>query len=243
MKLKKKNKNKKSKASLPTKTHVYFILDRSGSMGMIRDDVIGGFNTYIAEQKDAGNDDMLLTLVQFDSQDSFEVLEEATPIAKVRDLDSSVYVPRAGTPLLDAEGQAIAMAKTRALALESDKKEPEAIVFVSYTDGMENTSHEYKLADVKKAKDELGKDGIAGSGPWNFVYLGANQDAYAGASSVGTSQVSNTTAWVASSKGVQDSFKTLSSANINYRSARNAGAEVVSNAYLTVDDTSDTDNS
>ncbi len=55
------------------RTHISIILDRTGSMQSIRDDVIGGFNSFLAEQQEASGT-ASLTLVQFDSQDPFEVL-------------------------------------------------------------------------------------------------------------------------------------------------------------------------
>ncbi len=54
-------------------THITVILDRTGSMQSIRDDVIGGFNAFLQEQQ-ALPGKATLTLVQFDSQDPYEVL-------------------------------------------------------------------------------------------------------------------------------------------------------------------------
>ncbi len=50
------------------RSHLYVLLDRSGSMESMRADVIGGFNNLLAEQQ-ADGPDARLTLVQFDSQD------------------------------------------------------------------------------------------------------------------------------------------------------------------------------
>jgi hypothetical protein len=46
---------------------IFFILDRSGSMDLIRDDVIGGYNAFINDQKIL-NPDSLATLWQFDNE-------------------------------------------------------------------------------------------------------------------------------------------------------------------------------
>ena len=239
MKLKKNKKADKTKAAaLPKKTHIYFVLDRSGSMASIADDVIGGFNKYVEDQEAAGDDDLVLTLVQFDSQDPFEIIENATPIGEVKPLSREVFVPRGATPLLDSEGKTIALAKERAASLS--KKDREAIVFVSYTDGMENASMEYTRDQIAKMKEELGKDGHAKSGPWNFVYLGANQDAYKGAAAVGNMQVRNVQTYQATSKGVSDSFDGLSAASVRYRGDRAGGQTIASNAFLNTDDTDST---
>ena len=54
-------------------THISVILDRTGSMETIRDDTIGGFNVFLDEQKNQPGT-ATLTLVQFDSQDSYEII-------------------------------------------------------------------------------------------------------------------------------------------------------------------------
>ena len=87
-------------------THISVILDRTGSMESIRDDTIGGFNAFLGEQK-AQKGKATLTLVQFDSQDPYEVVHRFKPIKEVPELTRETYVPRATTPLLDALGRGI----------------------------------------------------------------------------------------------------------------------------------------
>src|SRR5690606_34951540 len=81
--------------------HFYVLLDRSGSMASMVDDVIGGFNQLIADQQ-ADGPDARITLVQFDSQDPQEVLIDARRVSVSRPLSRATFVPRGGTPLLDA---------------------------------------------------------------------------------------------------------------------------------------------
>jgi len=66
------------------KTHIYILLDRSGSMSSIANDVIGGFNQYMKQQKENGPD-AKVTLVQFDSQDPQEVVVASAPIVEITD--------------------------------------------------------------------------------------------------------------------------------------------------------------
>ncbi len=87
-------------------THITVILDRTGSMESIRDDIIGGFNAFLDEQQKLPGK-ATMTLVQFDSQDPYEVICRFAPVAEVPKLDRNVYVPRASTPLLDAIGRGI----------------------------------------------------------------------------------------------------------------------------------------
>ena len=95
-----------------TNLHIYFVLDRSGSMESMTNDVVGGFNGFLTEQQSDGSD-ALMTLIQFDSNDPHEVLSDAVPIAEVRPLTRQSFVPRGGTPLYDAMGHAITDATIR----------------------------------------------------------------------------------------------------------------------------------
>ncbi len=121
-------------------THIYFLLDRTGSMNPMVDDVVGGFNTFLAEQRAEG-DDARMTLVQFDSQDPFEVMTDAVSLAKVPELTVATFQPRGMTPLLDATGDLIAHAAERVEKRNEAGKKPESIVVVTFTDGEENASH------------------------------------------------------------------------------------------------------
>lgn len=75
------------------------ILDRTGSMESIHDDTIGGFNAFLNEQK-AAPGYATMTLVQFDSQDPYEVLQRFATVSAVP-VRAPLY-PRASTPLFDA---------------------------------------------------------------------------------------------------------------------------------------------
>ena len=95
--------------------HIYFLLDRSGSMQSMAPDVIGGFNSFLAAQRFDGPD-ALMTLTQFDSQDAHEVLCDSVTIDEVADLTERSFIPRGGTPLYDAMGHLIADATIGSLA-------------------------------------------------------------------------------------------------------------------------------
>jgi hypothetical protein len=147
-------------------------------MESMRDDVIGGFNALIAEQQ-ADGPDARITLVQFDSQDPQEVLIDGRRITHARPLSRSTYVPRGGTPLLDATGQLIARASVRQQERAVLGKRPEVITFVTITDGHENQSREYSRQDIVGLVEEKTAQG------WTFAYLGADLDAYGEAGGMG----------------------------------------------------------
>jgi uncharacterized protein YegL len=152
--------------------HVSFLLDRSGSMGAIREDVIGGFNQFLRQQQGQPGT-CRMTLVQFDTQAPFEVLADAVDVQAMPALDAGRYQPRGGTPLLDALGQLLEHAERRARGRDED-----AIVVV-FTDGHENASRTWTRAALFERIAALQERG------WTFVFLGANQDSYAEAGALG----------------------------------------------------------
>ena len=146
-------------------SHIYFVLDRSGSMASCVDDTIGGFNTFIDNQK-KDNMEAYMSLYLFDNE--YTSLYENKLISEVLNLDTKTYVPRGSTSLLDAIGCTIKTAE------KTDNN-----IIVILTDGFENTSKTYTKCHVKdliEMKEHMG---------WNFVFLAANQDAISTAQSLG----------------------------------------------------------
>lgn len=197
-------------------THIAVLLDRSGSMGVVKDETISGFNYFLKEQQTAG-DNASLTLVQFDSE-STDVVHEARPVRDVPDLNQDTYQPRGSTPLLDALGQTI-ISTGKTLAAIPEAKRPDKVVFVVITDGEENASHHFTKARVKEMIDHQ-----TGRYNWKFIYLGANQDAFAEAGAVGIamataanySPVNTAKAFAGTSANVASYRKSGRAASLNY---------------------------
>lgn len=158
-------------------THITILLDRSGSMESVKDETISGYNAFVKEQREAG-ENASLSLVQFDSQ-GIDTLQEFTPINAVPDLSTDTFQPRGMTPLLDALGRTIT-ATGKALEVIPEANRPDKIVFVVVTDGQENASHEFSKGRIKEMIEHQ-----TSRYNWQFVYLGANQDAFAEAQSIG----------------------------------------------------------
>jgi len=206
------------------RSHFYVVLDRSGSMESMRSDVIGGFNRLLADQQ-ADGPDARMTLIQFDSQDPHEVLVDAVGIAKVRPLTKRTFVPRGGTPLLDATGRTIAKASARELEREKLGKAAEVITVVTITDGMENDSHEWSRPDVLrlvKQKELLG---------WSFVFLGAGLDAYGEAGGMGYDPRS-VQQWAPDGVGAGVAFASLSKAMSGHRAKVRSAAPIVAGDFF-----------
>lgn len=183
-------------------THIYLLLDRSGSMASMVHDVIGGYNRFLADQQRDGAD-ARITVVQFDSQHPQEVVMAGAPIGEARPLDAATYCPRGGTPLLDATGLLISRAHAEAAARAVSGLPKEAIVFVTITDGEENQSREYTLARVRERIAACEAEG------WTFVYLSAALSAYADAGGLGVG-VGATQAFAADATGADRAFADLS---------------------------------
>ena len=165
-------------APAPKVTHMYILVDRSGSMESIAGDVIGGFNQTVAEQAQNGAD-AKLTVIQFDSQDPANVICAGIPIAEMTKLDRTSYQPRGGTPLLDATGLLIGRIRVEQAARVATGLETEDVVFVTITDGQENESREYNLARITQLVEQCKAEG------WTFVYISAAITAYADAAAMG----------------------------------------------------------
>ena len=202
----------KKNQKIARKTHIYILLDRSGSMSSIANDVIGGFNQMIKDQK-ANGPDAQVTLVQFDSQDPQAVIVAGAPIAEITDLTGETFIPRGGTPLLDATGLLIGRVRVEAAAREATGLPKQDILFVSITDGEENESSEYSLPQIKKLFKECEKAG------WTFVFVSAALDAYGDAERIGVKH-GNIQAFDKSAHGTQLAFQSLSHKTIEFRNKK-----------------------
>lgn len=200
-------------------THIHFLLDRSGSMARIAEDVIGGFNTFLAAQQAAGPD-ARITLVQFDSRDPQEVVLDGAPILEAAPLTHRRFVPRGGTPLLDATGLLIDRA-LRAEALEAQQRlqqglPQEQVLFVTLTDGEENQSRLYTLAGIRERIAERTASG------WTFLFLSAGPDAYTEAAGLGI-QRDATMAFQADRAGTQQAMDLITERTLEFRRGQRWG--------------------
>lgn len=113
------------------------LLDRTGSMSKMKDEVINGFNSFIKQQKDVTGD-MLVTFVQFDTENSYEVLYDKRIIEDIPELDERTYIPRAWTPLLESLNKGLT--NMIQYMKSSGDQCAETCIFVLITDGQENSS-------------------------------------------------------------------------------------------------------
>lgn len=194
-------------------TEIVFVLDRSGSMGIIRDDCIGGFNTFLKDQQ-ALPGEARLTLTQFD--DVYEVVYKNKPIQEVEPLTTETFVPRGRTALLDAIGRTVNVVGAELAAMSEDER-PEKLIFVIVTDGEENASKEFTRQRVLEGITHQRENY-----QWEFVFMAANQDAIAAAGDIGI-QPRGAMNFVDDGDGARHAFSSVSKGVSNYRTKGSTG--------------------
>lgn len=157
----------------PDLRHIAVILDRSGSMQAVKTDTEGGLAAFLEAQREAPG---LTTVSLYQFDDQYEAVYERTPLT---DVPPFTLWPRGSTALLDAVGRTITTLAEHVDGLpEADR--PGEVTVVILTDGQENASHEYSKSAVKKLIDQQQSDH-----GWQFVFLGADQDAFQAAGGIG----------------------------------------------------------
>lgn len=189
------------------KTQIICVLDRSGSMSdnNIITESINGFNNFLEEQKKL-KDKATITVALFD--DRYELLYDDVDIQKVEKITNAIWFPRGTTALYDAIGKTINAVRAKHALPDSEK--PAKVLVCIVTDGKENASSEYNLKKIKSLIKECEEDN------WNFIYLAANQDAFAVGSTFGVS-CANTYTYTADAVGVANMSMTLNNASVSYR--------------------------
>jgi uncharacterized protein YegL len=161
------------------KTNVIFILDESGSMESAASDVRGGFNSYVEKIKADGND-YSLSAIKFGT--TVRPLFTNVPLDQAPRLTEENYAPLDTTALYDAIGFTLSEAHKHWGSEQHIYGEDRFIVIIM-TDGFENASKEFSREAITakiKHREEAGN--------WTFVYMGADQDAWAIAGNMGFAQ-------------------------------------------------------
>jgi hypothetical protein len=216
------------------KTDITIVLDKSGSMLVVREDTLATLNKFIEEQQKVPGD-ASLTLVTFagyewgggirrvlrwdpvadetrhDSK-PFQYVLNNVPLADVKRLGFVDYYPKGSTALFDTLCTVIDETGQR-LARLSESERPSKVMCVIITDGEENNSRFKTLKDVKMRID-LQQTTYS----WQFVFLGANQDAFSAAESIGILRAA-TANFAASKQGLDAAGGVLIRATSRYRTA------------------------
>lgn len=179
--------------------HIALLLDRSGSMASVQEDTIGGVNRYFDSQRSHPGL-CTATLAQFDDQ--YELVYNRVPIANVAPRTRENYQPRGWTALHDAMVRTIDEVGAVLAALPESER-PERVLMVTMTDGEENRSRLYNANDVRSRIDHQ-----RANYRWEFVFLGANQDAILTARTFGIPKGSTMT-YAANMAGTQGAIDSI----------------------------------
>jgi hypothetical protein len=191
-------------------TELVFILDRSGSMGGLEGDTIGGYNSMLEKQKKEPGE-AIVTTVLFD--DRYELLHDRFRLQGIKPITGKDYFVRGNTALLDAIGKTI----NKVVDVQRHASEDERaghVMFVITTDGLENSSREFGYRQIRqmieRERTEYG---------WEFIFLGANIDAIAAAERFGIDK-DKAANYRADSAGISLNYESISAAVSNLRASR-----------------------
>jgi hypothetical protein len=159
-------------------TEIVCIIDRSGSMSDIKNDAIGGFNSFLESQKKLPGS-ASLSLALFDHE--YLIPFQNRDIQSVEPLTDKTFVPRGQTALFDAVGRTINEVGAR-LAATPEPERPEKVLVCIVTDGEENSSRRFSRSQIREMIEHQ-----RGKYNWEFAFLAADQDAFAEAESMGIS--------------------------------------------------------
>lgn len=191
-----------------TPVHVLFVIDSSGSMAPKASDVRGGFNSYVSNLGEDTASEYRLTAVTFDTQ--VTTLFTDVSLNQVPALDTANYRPGGNTALYDALGASLSEL-TGAIRREAKPYGIDKTLVIVMTDGEENSSRRFTKEQINseiKLREEAGN--------WTFVYLGADQDAWAAAQGLGFA-MGNVAAYAADNTG--QVFRSLARSTVRFSSS------------------------
>ncbi len=191
-------------------TELVVILDASGSMAKLKNDVIGGFNQLVDDQR-AKPGDCVISVVQFSSFGQQKTIVDRKPVKDVAYLTDETYRISGWTALRDAMGSVIDEVGNR-LAETPENDRPDNVIIAVITDGQENHSKEYSDARIRemvtRQQDEYN---------WTFVFVGTDQDAVLESAKLGI--IEGTTATYRNSPvGTRRAFQGVSGMTTSLRS-------------------------
>jgi Mg-chelatase subunit ChlD len=200
-------------------TRICLVLDRSGSMQAVREDALGGVNSYIQAAKE--NRDLYearFSMITFSSE-SIDTIRKSEIMETVKPVGGDEYHCAGWTPLFDAVGRGIGILDE---ALES---KPGKAILVVMTDGMENASREFsheKITELIKARQERG---------WLVTFLGEGLDVAKQGMAMGA-MAANVAAY-AGAQGLRSSGSVMASVSARYVATKSSLRRAQASAALT----------
>lgn len=175
-------------------THVLMVIDRSGSMHIVADDVRGGFNAYLENLEQDTAVTYRITTALFD--DNYALMGVGLAPQDVIRLNQRTYRPGGSTALLDAIGRIISDFER-----STELRPRDRVLLVVQTDGEENASREYKVEQIRKMITEREATGV-----WGAVFMGAGPDTWKQAGGMG---FSTSTSYARTSEDTRNTYDGL----------------------------------
>lgn len=193
----------------PNKTDLNFVIDKSGSMQSIATAMSQGINELLGKQRTEPGE---CTVTVYEFSDVPSIAFAARPLTEVPEYRLE---PGGQTALYDAMAYAIDETGKRLAAMPEDQR-PGQVLFVIITDGQENNSKRYSLLERGRERVFDKVTHQRESYNWEFVFMGANQDAYATATGLGIGALNNVT-YTATKGGTRAALDGLSLGVSRYR--------------------------
>jgi hypothetical protein len=189
----------------PDYTHLLLIVDSSGSMYSIANDMIGGINAVFESQAKLPGK-ALVDYITFDTW--VELAYEDADVSEAK----ALLIPSGGTALLDAIGTGVVNLGAKLDKMDESER-PGKVMVVVVTDGYENSSREWKAEGIKNLikRQEDKYD-------WDFSFLGANMDAVEVGGNFGFQagkSITWNTANVAAATATMDSYMATTRSGLN----------------------------
>ena len=163
--------HKRMRTKSPGWIFLGFGIDRSGSMRSMGSEVASGFNSMIRDQQTkCASGNCSVSVVRFNQ--GVDVLHNNVNIRNVGNACDEDFYPLGGTALYDAIQRTINLVRDGVIRhIRNGGQPPSKVIITIITDGIDNSSEcnvEEVRKDIRRVREELG---------WEFVYVGANQDA------------------------------------------------------------------
>jgi hypothetical protein len=211
--------NKDVKVDFVPKTYVAIVLDKSGSMYSLKNEIIGGLNSELETIKNkTENQDVKVSLVPFSSKVENPIFWNLD-IKNVRKLKDKDYKTEGMTALYDAIGFTVSKLKKQ----EDINDENVSVLMLVVTDGFENHSREFDFDNITKIINDL-----KATDRWTFSYLGTSD--LTEIQKLGF-DIGNTRNLDATPEGMKTASVYTSCAYDNYFSSRKIGIKSVKDFY------------
>lgn len=189
--------------------HITMVIDKSGSMYTSKQDVIGGVQKIIDEQKANKDGKCTISLYTFNDK-----VNEVFVGKDVNDVEEFKYSPDGMTAMNDGLGVAIDNTG-KWLAAMKEEDRPGKVMIAVFTDGLENSSREYTL---KQVQDKIKEQTDVYS--WEFLYLGTDITTSKAADDLGFKYKT-----YSSRKKMANNYDIVNTVSTCYRKLASAGAD------------------